>query len=861
MSAPPTARPAGAALDGNRPGGGAAAALAASERHFRALAETASDAIVSADGAGTIIFWNRAAERIFGWAEAEALGQPLTLLMPAGQHADHAAGLARVAAGGAGRLSGRVLELEGVRRSGEVFPIDLAMTAYAVGDAICVTSIIRDATERTRAARALREQHALFAAVFEGTTDAMWVKDPDGVYQLINPAGARMLGRTVDEVVGRPTEALFTPASAAAVRARDAAVLASGETRTEETASTSSDGVARAYVTTRAPRRDADGRVTGVIGISRDVTERRRLEEARARDARLALLTTQLPAALWAVDAGLRLTFASGAGLAAFGLAAVEVAGLPLADYLGAGESADAALAAVRRALAGQSAEYTARVGAPDAARAYHTQVEPLRDSAGAITGALALSIDVTERLRLEAELAHQAFHDALTGLANRALFHDRVTHALRRRAGRGAEPGAAPDVAVLFVDLDDFKAVNDALGHPAGDALLREVAARLLGATRGSDTVARLGGDEFAVLLEGVPAGGAGPAVARAQAALRAPVVLGEGDGARAWPARASVGVAHAQPGDTADDLLRNADTALYAAKGAGKDRHAVFAPAMHAAAVARLALEADLRHAVAALERGDAAAAGFRVVYQPVVSLAGRGGRLVGVEALVRWTRPGGAPVPPLEFVPLAEATGLVVPLGRWVLAEACARAAGWRAAGAAPVRVAVNVSGRQLAACDALAADVAAALAASGLPPGALTLEMTESVLMQRTDETLGQLRALKALGVRLAIDDFGTGYSSLAYLQRFPVDVLKIDKAFVDGVADEEGDRAIARTVVALGRALGLETVAEGVERDDQRAALSALGCDFAQGYLFGRPMGAAAIAARLATGARVVAAAA
>jgi diguanylate cyclase (GGDEF)-like protein/PAS domain S-box-containing protein len=821
----------------------------ASALHLRALVGASADAIVSADAHGRIVLWNRAAERIFGYTEAEALGRSLTMLMPPRHRAGHSAGLARVAGGAPPRLAGQVVSIEALRKSGEVFPIDLATTSYAVGGEVWFTSIIRDTTDRTRAERALREQHALFAAVLAGTTDAMWVKDAAGTYQLINDAGARMLAREAADVVGRVDADLFAPESARAARARDLAVVESGVPCTEEIESTSADGTRRAYLTTRAPLRDADGRVTGVLGVSRDVTERRRHEAARAREARLGLLTTQLPAVLWSVDAELRFTFSSGAALAALGLTTDQLVGLPLTDYLGTSDPDAPALVAVREALGGRSAEYAFRL----AGRTYQTHVEPLRDAGGAIAGVLGLSVDVTERCRLEAELAHQAFHDALTGLANRALFRDRVGHALARRPA----PGAGR-VAVLVLDLDDFKAVNDSLGHPQGDALLREVAARLLRATRGSDTVARLGGDEFAVLLEDVAAAdGAAPAVARIEAALRAPVRLGGGDAARPWRVRASVGVAYAAPGDSGDDLLRNADLALYAAKADGKDRHAVFDPAMHAAVVARLELEADLRRAVGELERAperasgggpDAPCPGLRLVYQPVVDVAD--GRVVAVEALARWTRPDGTAVAPAAFIPVAEATGVVVPLGRWVLRAACAEVAAWRARGgpAAGVRLTVNVSGRQLADCDALARDVAAALAESGLPANALTLEMTESVLMQRTDETLERLAALKALGVRLAIDDFGTGYSSLAYLQRFPVDVLKLDKAFVDGVADEEGDRAIARTVIALGRALGLETVAEGIEREAQRAALAALGCAYAQGYLFARPLEAAAAAA-------------
>ena len=444
---------------------------------------------------------------------------------------------------------------------------------------------------------------------------------------------------------------------------------------------------------------------------------------------------------------------------------------------------------------------------------------------------------DVTERKRLEAELTHRALHDPLTGLANRVLLRDRADHALVR-AARGEQPVRA--IGVLLIDLDDFKNVNDSLGHGAGDQLLVTVSRRLLGATRGCDTVARLGGDEFAVLLEGMLSDADAVLVAeRIVQAMRAPVLL---DG-KEVVVGTSIGIATAHEGEGVEELLRNADVALYRAKARGKHRYEVFAPEMHAAALARLELEADLRLALAREE--------FTLAYQPIVELAG--GRVIGAEALLRWSHPTRGPVSPAEFVPVAEATGLIVPLGRWVLREACRQAAAWHAAGvvggasgADALSIAVNLSARQLQ-DPRIIDDVREALGASGLGPTQLSLEITESVIMHDTDVALARLHALKALGVRLAIDDFGTGYSSLSYLRRFPVDVLKIDRAFVQGAGDG-GESVLVDAIVGLGSALGLRTVAEGIEHEGQLARLRALGCGFGQGYLFAAPLPPARFAA-------------
>ena len=433
---------------------------------------------------------------------------------------------------------------------------------------------------------------------------------------------------------------------------------------------------------------------------------------------------------------------------------------------------------------------------------------------------------DITERKRLEEQLTHQAFHDSLTGLANRALFRDRIQHALNRQR-RLRHP-----VAVLLFDLDGFKNLNDSLGHAFGDQFLAAVGDRLRSLLRPSDTACRLGGDEFAVLVEDL-AGTAGVTVVadRVLAALREPFVVDGKD----VVTDASVGIAIAEGEDvTPDDMLRNADVAMYTAKSRGRGRYELFKPSMHKAMLDRLDLEADLRRAV---ERGE-----FVVHYQPTVALAT--GRISGMEALVRWKSPERGLVPPGAFIPVAEDTGLITPIGAHVLEEACRQSMAWkREFGTdAPSTISVNVSARQLQ-DDALVASVASILERTGINPASVILEITESAVMTDAEAMVARLHELKALGVRLAIDDFGTGYSSMSYLCSFPIDILKIDRSFVTGVRDEPQKIGIVRTIVELGRILDLQTVAEGIELDEELEQLRALDCDLGQGYRFARPLAA------------------
>jgi diguanylate cyclase (GGDEF)-like protein/PAS domain S-box-containing protein len=433
----------------------------------------------------------------------------------------------------------------------------------------------------------------------------------------------------------------------------------------------------------------------------------------------------------------------------------------------------------------------------------------------------LVIANDVTERLRAEQKLWHAAFYDALTGLPNRALFMERLGQAQARARGRS---GGA--FAVLFLDLDRFKLVNDSMGHRAGDHLLVAIARRLERIRRAGDTVARLGGDEFAVLVEGVAdAISAGRVADRVHRELAQPFEIG---GQEVFTS-ASIGISLGGVADhRPEDLLRDADTAMYRAKAKGIANHAVFDITMHDHAVASLQLENDLRRAV---ERGE-----LRVRYQPIVAL--QSARIVGFEALVRWQHRQRGLVPPQEFIPVAEETGVIGVVGRWVLLEACRQMRTLqqvRPRGPG-LSLAVNVSGRQILQPD-LVEQVGDALQHTGLDPRLLRLELTESALVQNESAAARCLNRLRQLGLKLAIDDFGTGYSSLSYLHRMPIDLLKIDASFVQTMATDEKNRRIVETILSLGRNLGVDVIAEGVETAQQAQVLTGLGCNYVQGHLF------------------------
>ena len=475
------------------------------------------------------------------------------------------------------------------------------------------------------------------------------------------------------------------------------------------------------------------------------------------------------------------------------------------------------------------------------------------------VQGYVVNSRDITERKAFERQLQHQALHDPLTNLANRTLLMDRLEHALTR-GSRGES-----NVAVLFMDLDNFKVINDSLGHEAGDQLLTEVAGRLQACLRPGDTIARLSGDEFAVLLEDIRGVNDATEIAeRIAEELRAPVDLE----AREVVVTTSIGIAfRSSAQDKSSDLLRNADLALYRAKDKGKAHYELFDPSMNIQVLERLELSNDLRRAI---ERGE-----LSVCYQPKVLLDGNlqnhlrvsgspaivapttpraaQEKIIGMEALVRWEHPEIGLLRPSEFIPIAEETGLIIPIGRWVLNEACSQARAWQEQHPSdpPLAMCVNLSARQFQHSN-LAKEVAGVLRSAGLEPRYLELEITESVLMEDGETTIRALQELKDLGVRLAIDDFGTGYSSLSYLKRFPIDFLKIDRSFVERLRRDPEDAMIVSGIITLAHTLGMQVIAEGVESTEQLAQLRGLGCDLAQGNYFSEPLPAEAASALLAT---------
>jgi diguanylate cyclase (GGDEF)-like protein/PAS domain S-box-containing protein len=566
-----------------------------------------------------------------------------------------------------------------------------------------------------------------------------------------------------------------------------------------------------------------------VIRMAGAAWEQKEVAELATRDSedRFRSLVQHSTDTTLVIGADRHISYASPATLALLGLPPDDVVGRDATDFIHPDDTERIVLQLSTLVRANTVAEgVEARLGNVDGTwRTVEAVLTDLRNRPS-VDGFVANLRDITERKEAEELLAHRAVHDPLTGLANRTLILDRAEQMLVR-CRRTQEP-----VAALFIDLDNFKEVNDTLGHEAGDKLLRAIAARFSATVRASDTVGRLGGDEFVVLAEGMSLA-AGPELLaeRFRDVLREPFLLDGLNGTLSITA--SIGIAEGDR-DAGEDLLRDADIALYRAKAMGKDCAALFAPEMQSAVIDRLGLKMDLQTALA---RGE-----FHLLYQPLFDLDTM--HVYGVEALLRWHHPDRGVVGPNEFIPMLEETGLIADVGSWVLGAACAQAAAWHAVGHA-LTMSVNVSMRQLD-TPALIDHVREALAVSGLAPDALLLEITETALVRDTDAAIARLTALKRLGISIAIDDFGTGYSSLGYLRQFPVDALKIDRSFISGMADSPESKVLIHTMVALAHALGLGTVAEGIEESSQLETLRDQGCQRGQGYLVSRPVEAAAI---------------
>jgi diguanylate cyclase (GGDEF)-like protein/PAS domain S-box-containing protein len=652
--------------------------------------------------------------------------------------------------------------------------------------------------ERKPAEESLRKLERGYRELFESVGEALIVVEPQtGVVLDANPRAASLYDMPRARLLGAKVHSLWSDASLAQKAISRGSRFETSPRGSETVLEVSASPV------------QFNG-VAATLLLSREVTQRVRVIDAlRASEERYRVLFENNPQPMWVEDAD------SGSFLAVND-AAVRHYGWTREKFMSL-KSADlrldpGAAAEQRNGTPSIERHRTASGEAHDLELSVHEVVFEQRRAL------LVAATDVTQRRKVQARLLHAAFYDPLTGLPNRALFKDRLEVAFARATGR-----EAARFAVMFLDLDRFKLVNDSLGHRAGDDLLVQIARRLESCRRAGDTVARLGGDEFTLLVEGTASEEEAIAVAeRVHRALSSPFLV---EGHEVF-ASASIGIALGGPStERVEHLLRDADTAMYRAKVRGT-RHAIFDSSMHERAMAALRLENELRRA---LERGE-----LRVHYQPIVDLSN--GRTIGVEALVRWEHRERGLVPPSEFIPLAEETGMVVPLGRWVLDQAC------RALSALPeaVQLSVNLSGRQLLQPD-FPEQLVQLLKTCRIEPSRLRLELTESMLIGNGAIALQALANLRATGVRLCIDDFGTGYSSLSYLHELPIDALKIDRSFIGAIGQDDRKHKIVQSILLLGKGLGIEVVAEGVETAQQADALRKLGCERAQGYYFSKPL--------------------
>jgi len=773
------------------------------------------DLIAVLDGQGRVLRVNAAAFDILGHAPDELAGRSCYDLL----HPDDREALEAI--GGAARAGApcRERELRWLRKDGAVVYLSMC-GRWSAREGIMYASA-RDVTEHRLASIALARSQQRLNAMLESIDDAFFAVDRDWRLIYANRKAAAFVGVEVDTSIGRRLTDVCPMLEGTALLEHYRGAMASGRAAVLETQWAASGAwiEARAY-----PTED------GLSVYFHDITAQRGVADAlRKSEQRFRNLFQQAGDSILITDRALRVVAANASACASFGYGEAEFIGrnvgeidsgftygLELLDSLRAGQTQ--MLRITKRRRDGST---------------FPAEVHVSRFEDGGQEFFQAIIRDLTGREEAERRLRELATHDTLTGLPNRTLLHERVEAMLAACASGAANHGHGAAVAVLFLDLDRFKEINDSFGHDLGDVLLCEVAARLRAVLGPDDTIARLGGDEFVVAASCADATGAAAVAGALLDALTAPVRVGTQD----VIIGASIGISlYPQDGATRELLFQTADTAMYRAKAAGRNRYRFFEPGMTLQARARMALEMSLRPALARQE--------FELAYQPRVDL--RSMQVVGLEALIRWNHPELGRVPPGEFIGIAEETGLIGAIGRWVLHEACRATQDLVAGFGRPVRVSVNVSARQLAQAG-FVDEVRSALWTSGLAPHCLELELTESALIEDTERTAAMLDELRGLGVKIAVDDFGTGYSGLAYLRRFPIDVLKLDRSFV--LQDDGRISAFdfVKAFVDMAHALRMSVVAEGVETAEVLDFLRAADCDEAQGYLLARPMPIAAVA--------------
>ncbi len=814
-------------------------ALRESQRQLLDIIDFLPDATFAIDAQGRVIAWNRAVEKMTGVAKAEMLGR--------GDHAyavpfygEARPALLDMVLAGATDLEKKYnfVRREADSLFAEVFDPYLydGKGAYlwatasplfdSDGKVVGAIESVRDITESKRVQDQIARAYGESRAITQAVRDSLYMFDLAGRLLWWNKHLEEVTGLAPETLRGRPYLEFFAEEDLAKAEASLREAVAAGFSEMEARIKTGSGLVPYHYHSVIV--RDEQGEIIGVAGVGRDISEQVRNREKLRLSA----------AVLESTREGIMVTDADGM-LISVNQAFTEITGFSEAEALGkhprmlhsGRQKRDfyQALWASIVATGHWKGEIWNRHRSGKVYPEWLT-ISAVRNSEGEVTNYVGVFSDISHLKQSEAKLEHLAHYDPLTDLPNRLLLTSRLSHAIDQ-----AERGHTR-LAILFLDLDHFKHVNDSLGHPAGDDLLQAISNRLKTRIRDGDTLARLGGDEFVVVLEALHRPDEAAMVAHSIIELlEAPFDL---PGDHEIYIGASIGISlYPDNGADATQLIRNADTAMYLAKSQGRNTYRYYTEALTTAANERLLMESRLRRA---LDRGE-----FVLHYQPQIAIPG--GHVIGVEALLRWQHPEEGLIPPLRFIPLAEETGLIQPIGRWVLRTACAQLRAWVDAGLPPLTMAVNLSPKQFAQPD-LVEQVCEALELTGLPPEHLELEITESAIMESGEKARTTLKALKNLGIMLSIDDFGTGYSSLAYLKQLPIDKLKIDKSFVDGIPHDRNDTAITTTIIAMAKNLNLRVLAEGVETEAQRLFLSEPGCDAYQGYLFSRPIPAAEIAA-------------
>ncbi|MFL6640086.1 MAG: EAL domain-containing protein [Paraburkholderia graminis] len=770
---------------------------------------------------------NSAAIKQYGYSESEFLDMTIRAIRPNSEIGRLESHLQRADSAERGRTMAGIWHHRS--KDGSVISADISYHALNFMGRAAFFVLADDVTEQINAEAEAQRSNQMLEAVIDNIPQRIFWKDLESRYLGCNMAFARDAGLSYPEqVVGKSDADMPWRAFAELLNAHDREVVGTGVPKMNFEVDVVIDGVHRTTVTSKLPFTDGDGRVIGVLGSYTDITERKRADlalrlQSRALDASVNAILITAPS-----PAGNLIEYVNPAFMRITGYDPAEVIGHDC-RVLQRDDREQEGVALIREALAAnREVSAVVRNYRKDGALFWNQLfIAPVPDAEGIITHHIGVINDVTDLMRYQEQLEYQANYDSLTRLPNRNLLRDRLQHALivAQRQHKG--------VAVVFMDLDGFKNVNDSLGHSVGDRLLGVVAERLARCTRTSDTVARHGGDEFVVVMtDTVDEQSLIAWMERVRASISEPVWL---DGTELYVGCSLGASLFPQDGDDAETLMKKADLAMYRAKDMGRNTFQFYQPEMNASAGARLNLERRLRRALRDNQ--------FLLHYQPQVDI--HTGRIVGTEALVRWRDPEVGLVPPSSFIPVAEESGLIGPLSEWVLREACRQNKAWQDLGLPPARVSVNLSARVFQQRD-IAKLVMQVLDETGLEPRYLELELTESAIMRNAEEAVSMLNELSALGIGLAIDDFGTGYSSLSYLKRFPVDRLKIDRSFVSDIGISGDDETITSAIIALAHSLKLQVIAEGVETSAQLDFLKERACDEMQGFYFAKPLSTDAI---------------